>query len=129
MKRTLRSALVSCVIAFPAAAHVTGEVDQPRIVVNDCTAMAGTYDAGAKRVVSITVVDAKVIFTPAGGDPVAGECVAPRVANASFYPQAKTKFDASFGNELAVDGCCTLHLKDDKLIFDNSKMVWKRRPR
>lgn len=129
MKRTLATTLAFAAAALPAAAHIIDEPDQPRIVAYDCTSMAGEYAAGGKRVVSISVIDAKVMFTLKGGGSVSGECVAPLIANATFYRQATAKFDASFGAKLAAGDCCTLHLKDDTLIFDNTNVTWKRRPR
>lgn len=127
MVRKLAIGLIVGAIALPAAAHVTDEPDMPRIVAYDCTAIAGDYNAGGKRVVSISVIDAKVMFTLKGSASVTGECIAPLIADATYYPQVRARFDASFGSKMTAGDCCTLHLKGDKLIFDQAKTAWQRR--
>lgn len=120
------------VVAFAGAvsAHPGGHGDDehPKYTGYDCSAMAGEFDTGKNGVVTVTVFEGKVIFSPKEGTAAIGNCVAPSIAGDKFYPRAKTDFDPSFGKDLGAADCCTVQLKDDALTFDKAAtVVWKRR--
>lgn len=131
MKRpTSIIALVTIIVAGAASAHPGGhgEDEHPKYTGYDCSAMSGEFEAGSKDVVTVTVFEGKVIFSPKDGTAAVGSCIAPAVAGGKFYPRAQAAFDASFGKDLGATDCCTVQLKDDALTFDKTAtIVWKRR--
>lgn len=128
MTKTIAAFAVSCAFAFAAAAHP--DHDEPDFYVAptfDCSAMAGTYDAGAKRVVKVAFADGKVTLTQTGSPDVTGECMAPMIASGAYLPRARAALGVSFGLPAGAADCCTFHLKGEKLVFDGTPVTWSRR--
>jgi len=124
--RTLTSALLLSAFAISASAHGTDEEESPNPAIFDCGAMTGKFNV-AKLVVTISVADGKVTFTPAGTPAVVGDCVAPLIAGGNYYPRASAKFDKSFGTKFNSTEYYTVYLKGDALIIDKTNDTWKRR--
>ncbi len=126
MLRTLTSALFLSAFAISASAHGPDEEKSSAPVIFDCGAMTGKFNV-AKLVVTISVADGKVTFTPAGKPAVVGDCVAPLIAGGNYYPRAFAKFDKSFGAKFNNAEYYTIYLKGDALIIDKTNDTWKRR--
>lgn len=121
------TALGLAMLGGAASAHMTDDPDAPSHYSGyDCTAMAGTYAAGASGEVRVDVSDANVVFTAKGRGAVVGECIAPLVKDGAIHPSASVEFDTHFAEPLQAEGCCVAVLKDDAITFEKTGDVWSR---
>lgn len=127
MNRFAILTIASCALPFAAAAHPEDEPDFFVAPAFDCSTMAGTYDAGAKRVVEVAFADGKVTLTQKGSPDVAGDCMAPKISGGAYLPRARAALGVSFGMPAGAADCCTFHLQGEKLVFDGTPVSWKRR--
>lgn len=127
MNRTIAALAVLCALPFAAAAHPEDEPDFNVAPTFDCSAMAGTYDAGAKRVVKVAFADGKVTFAQTGNPDITGDCMAPKISSGAYLPRGRAALGVSFGLPAGVTDCCTFHLQGEKLVFDGTPVTWNRR--
>lgn len=126
MNRIVIFAFASCVAVASASAHPGGHGEYEPLPTFDCSAMTGDYVAGGKKFVKVGVADSTVTFTTDKKEPVSGICVSPSIADGRYYPRAIATFAGAFGKKFEPAACCSVTLKEDKLVFDNGE-IWKRR--
>lgn len=127
MNRAAAAFFVFTALPFMAAAHPEDEPDFYVAPTFDCSAMAGTYDAVAKRVVKVSFAGGKVTLTQKGSPDVTGDCMPPKISGGSYLPRARAVLGVSFGMPAGVADCCSFYLEGEKLMFDGTPVSWKRR--
>ena len=128
MYRPIAAVLLISALAYSASAHITDEEESYRPPLFDCSALSGEFVTGSKTFVTIVAADGVVTFTQVGKAPLTGSCLAPLIADGTYYPRAHANFE-TFGPAFAVTDCCNVHIKGDTLIFDKSNVTWSRRKR